>query len=80
MSITVPNLNPLAVAVNRRYFNVTVNEVTLGAGLDYPIADNTVLFGGLNYRFASYTSDEAEVGSVSYSGFLFNVGIMTNFY
>jgi hypothetical protein len=80
MSITVPSNNPLDVAVNRRYFNVSVNEVSLGAGLDYPIADNTVLFGGINYRFASYTSDEADVGSVTYSGLFFNVGIMTNFY
>lgn len=80
MSITVPSTNPLDVATNRRYFNIIMYEVAIGAGLDYPVGDNMILFGGGNYRFATYTSDEATLGSVKYSGLYFNVGLMTNFY
>ncbi|MBS1959201.1 MAG: hypothetical protein JST80_07020 [Bdellovibrionales bacterium] len=80
MSITVPNDNPNAPLNQRTYFNVLMIETSIGVGVDYPMSDNTVLFGGLHYRFAGYTSDETTVGKVTYGGPALLVGIMTNFY
>ena len=62
------------------YFNSRVFEIAMGIGLDYPVADDIVAFGGLHYRSAAFTEDESKFGSITYSGVALLLGVMTNFY
>jgi hypothetical protein len=71
------------------YFSSRVVELSLGIGADYPINDNLVVFGGLHYRTATFSSgtvavqankDGSSPSDISYSGIALLVGVMTNFY
>lgn len=62
------------------YLNSRVLEYSMGLGLDYPVANDLIVFGGLHYRSAAFTADESTQGAITYSGFSLLVGIMTNFY
>ena len=62
------------------YFNAYLIETSLGAGVDFPFGEDLLGFFGLQYRFASYTSQETSSGTVSYSGIMALFGVMTNFF
>lgn len=62
------------------YFSSLVVETSLGAGLDYPLNDNMVLFGGLNYRFAAITKGELSSEAINYSGIHIQIGVMSSFF
>ena len=80
VAITRPAANSGSAQAGLDYFNILMVETSIGAGIDYPMGEKYSLFGGLNYRFASFTSQETEVGRMSYSGIQLLVGIQTNFY
>jgi hypothetical protein len=62
------------------YFNVKVVEISIGAGVDYPLARDLVGFLGVHYRAAAFKQLESGQGSISYSGISVIGGLMTNFY
>lgn len=66
--------------LKQSYFAALILETTLGIGVDYPFTDDFVAFGGIDYRFASFSAKEQGISSVSYSGPAVMLGIMTNFY
>ena len=65
---------------NPNYFAAMIIEGSAGAGIDYPYKEDLVVFFGLHYRFAAFTSKETSIGSIKYSGIELLTGIMTNFY
>ncbi len=62
------------------YFNIALMDISGGVGVDYPINDNLTCFGGVHYRFGSFTGSEAKIGRLEYGGMAFMLGLMTNFY
>ena len=70
----------MANSVNWPYFSALVIETSFGIGVDYPIGNDLIIFGGLHYRAAAYKEQETTTGSISYSGMELLVGLMTNFY
>ena len=65
------------------YFSARIVEISMGVGVDYPVADDFVVFGGLHYRTAAFSTQEANSdgsGEIGYSGTALIVGFMTNFY
>jgi hypothetical protein len=79
-SITRTTSDSNNAQAGRDYFNVLMVETSIGAGVDYPMGDKYTLFGGLNYRFANFSSQETEVGRIGYSGISLLIGIQTSFY
>ena len=63
-----------------KYFNALILETSLGAGVDYPFGQDFVGFIGAHYRFAALKDQETSVGSISYSGIMVMLGVMTNFF
>ena len=61
------------------YFSSRVLEYSMGLGVDYPMYDDLVLFGGVHYRSAAFTADESGKGAISYNGLALLIGIITNF-
>jgi hypothetical protein len=59
---------------------VKVVEISIGAGVDYPLARDLVGFLGVHYRAAAFKQLESGQGSISYSGISVIGGLMTNFY
>ena len=68
------------VTARASYFSATIVETMIGAGLDYPLADDMIGFVGLNYRYAAFTSEETTTGVLKYNGLEIALGIMTNFF
>lgn len=66
------------------YVSARVVEISLGIGADYPLANDLIVFGGLHYRTAAFSSTESNVatggGDISYNGIALIIGFMTNFY
>lgn len=63
-----------------KYFSAFILETSLGAGVDYPMSENYVVFGGINYRFAAITKGELHSAAIHYSGLMIQFGILSNFY
>jgi hypothetical protein len=62
------------------YFASKILETSVGAGIDYPIGRDFVLFLSGHYRFAAWKTEEQGEGVVSYNGPQVLVGFSTNFY
>jgi hypothetical protein len=65
------------------YFSSRIVEVSIGFGLDYPLGDDLVAFGGIHFRNAAISTQESNAdnkGDINYGGMALIFGIMTNFY
>ncbi|MBU6154942.1 MAG: hypothetical protein KGP28_11615 [Bdellovibrionales bacterium] len=62
------------------YFASKIIETSFGAGIDYPLGRDFVLFVSGHYRFAAWKTEEQGDGIVSYEGPQVLIGFSTNFY
>ena len=62
------------------YFASKIIETSVGAGIDYPMGRDFVLFLSGHYRFAAWKTQEQSDGVISYDGPQVLVGFSTNFY
>ena len=62
------------------YISSKILETSVGAGVDYPVGRDFVLFLSGHYRFAAWKTEEQGDGVVSYDGPQVLIGFSTNFY
>lgn len=67
-------------ATTKQYFDALMVETNIGIGVDYPMGEDLVVFGGLHYRFSAYTEQADTIGAITFTGPALLVGVMTNFY